>query len=168
MDLRLEGRVSLSLGERLATEFDRSTRAIQIRHRVGQVHEDRRPRRSRRSGLERLLEQSDRATAVTCLAMSIGAVEDAPAHLVDILERCEPHCQLGQLGCGSGCSPCVHTLCRLLDKRRRSPCPLDSGEPEVARSLLRGWNDLGEPRVQRPTAHRRLRAARPPNRAADA
>ena len=68
VDLRLEGRVALGLGERLAVEVDRPARAVEVRHRVCQVHEDRGPRRPRRSGFKRLLEQSDRAIAVACLA----------------------------------------------------------------------------------------------------
>ena len=81
----------------------------------GQVREDRGPRRPRRSVCKRLLEQGDRATAVACFAEPVGAVEDAPAHVVDIVGRRQPDGQLGQLGCGSGCASCVHALCRLLD-----------------------------------------------------
>ena len=38
VNLRLEGVVAFSLGERLAVELDRFARVDDLRHRVGQMH----------------------------------------------------------------------------------------------------------------------------------
>jgi hypothetical protein len=102
VNLGHESVVAFSFGERFAIELNCFARAFRHFCRACQAHQDGSSRRSLRRRLIRLPEQGDRAPVVACLAVPVGAIENASSHVVDICGRCEPKCQLAQLGGGSG------------------------------------------------------------------
>ena len=116
VDLGLEGRVALSLGERLATELNR----LDVGRRDPPP---RRPGAPRTAARARPGGAASRACSsieiarptVARLPQPVGTDEDAPTRVFEIVGRREPDRQLGQLGGGSGRSPRVRALCRLLD-----------------------------------------------------
>ena len=156
VDLGLGCSVALGLGERLLIERNRFPWADNHRHRAGKADQNRGPGGSRGRRLARLLELSDRAAAVACLAVPVRADEDAPARVLDVAGRREPDCQLGELGGGGARSTCVHALCRLLDDGGDLAARPGRGEPEMASSFLDGRSDLREPSMQGSPARGRL------------
>jgi hypothetical protein len=79
----------------------------------------------------------------------IRTVENAPARVFDIVGRCEPDCQLCQLGSSSGRSSCVRILGRLLDGSGDLAIRLGRGERKMPRSFLLARHEQREARMER-------------------
>jgi hypothetical protein len=86
--------VPFSFRERLAEEVNGFAPVDNQIHRASQPSQDSGPRITTRRRLACILEQGDCAATVTSLAVTIGAVEDAPAQARLIVGRRKPHGQL--------------------------------------------------------------------------
>src|SRR5438093_4652046 len=97
VDARLERVVAFGLDQSRLAERERRMPPLRNPCRQGETHEHGRPRGAWGSSVSGLLEQGDRAAAVTHPLEPVGGKDDAAAPDLRVRVRSEPHCLLGEV-----------------------------------------------------------------------